>query len=902
MHKSILTLLLCLGLAAGQPVVSFPFNAQLPPVARTGSLFTYTFSPHTFQSDLNLTYKLGKHPSWLSLEGSERRLYGIPDGKDLPAGDVVGQSVEIIATDDTGSVTMDSTIVVCRDPGPSIKIPISEQIKRFGDYSAPSSVLSYPSTSFIYQFDQNTFQHEPDMINYYATSGNSSPLPAWIRFDAPSMTFSGSTPGADALFQPPQTFDIRLVASDIQGFSSTSIDFSIVVSANKLTAENPVIELNASRGSSFEYNELADGIKLNNEPVQPGDVNVTTTNMPSWLSFDPDTWAIKGKPEKDDHSANFSLSFSDPFSDKLNVWATVNVATKLFESTFHDIEATPGEDFTMDLRPHFKEPSDIDVKVHTQPDQKWLKLDGFRLKGKVPKSASGEVEVGVEARSKSTGAKETETLTMTFLAPDGSTTTTPTTRVPTTSATSHGDGAKKDDDDDDDDDGGGGGIGTTAILLATIIPILFVALVVLLVVCLIKRRRQRRSYLSEEFRSKISHPIVGTLRVNETGNDPEKVQGKNAKTMPVFYSEKEAYAHGISGRSSSRSSNTAGTLSHDVSEAYMHNAGPEASGVGSSGSDDGAESWFTEDRTMTAARSEASPSRNSEVTVPHSTHQLLPTPPLLPQPEGTGFRSGLDLTIPTLDELPNMNPTPHGTSSYQARTRSEAMYSTMTTSSAALPMSGHESLRANPVPFAAAASAVPGRKKSSDKSSSEKDWCTIREDEPEDPVPDLPPPGLALLSNRQMLSRRASDRESFLSETSFGSTENWRVIGRPEQSVPNLSYKDLVEESPFYLKKGESPAPSVVGRADGEQQMRPATEPASAPSPMRQSITAVPSEPQRLGVAAGTSRSQFSTVNEEGSDLSRPATGTTVSRPGTSSNWQREASGEYSEGSFKVFL
>ncbi|KAG9249945.1 uncharacterized protein F5Z01DRAFT_630703 [Emericellopsis atlantica] len=819
----------------GTPTIAFPFNAQLPPVARIGSLWTYTLSPHTFRSDFNITYTLGQHPSWMSFEGQSQRLYGIAEDGSVPPGEVVGQPFQIIATDDTGSATMDAEIVTSRDEGPSIRIPISEQIQKFGAYSAPSSLLTYPSTDFKYTFDQQTFKHEPDMINYYATSGNSSPLPAWIAFDAPSLTFTGQTPGVDALYQPPQQFDIRLVASDIEGFSSTSIEFSIVVSSHKLTVAEPVLELNASRGDSFEYDGLANSVKLDGKPVAPGDLDVAVMNLPQWLSFDQKSWVLKGKPGKEDHSTNFTLKFSDSFSDTLDVWGTVNVASGLFETTFHEIEATPGEEFNLDLSPYLKDPKDTEIEISTKPQQAWLKLDGQEIKGKVPKSSSGKLEIMVQARSKKSGVTETETLALTFLAPDGRSTTTPTTGTARPSQT----GTNTDDD---------GGLGTGKILLATIIPILAIALLLMLLICCLKRRRARRTYLSKTFRSKISHPVIGSLRVNGSNLHTDKMDQPVGDETQMSRGPKGGYGQPDSHRFS-HSSATLGSLSSgDMSQVYMLNAGPGRS-LGSSGTEDGRGSWSTVGRTVNGNNS-----RGSVATIPYSTHQLLPTPPLLAQ-TSEGFRSGLDLTIPSLDDLPSLQ------QMYAPPARSTAMYSTITTSSAALPHSRPTSPKTGP-----ATAASIGQK----SSSSDKDWSTIRED---DSVPSLPPPPARLSGIRGF----GSERESMVSEASFGSGENWRVLGRNNNnggSVPNLStYREYVEGSPFY------------------------------PSGVRDEITSsrlaqtAPKAQSSLRKVVSTDESPAGNVQVSGSRISR----LTEESTGVSSNWTREGSGT-TAGSYKAFI
>ncbi|KOS21590.1 Axial budding pattern protein 2 [Escovopsis weberi] len=197
--------------------------------------FSYSLSPHTFQSTSNVSYSLGDHPDWLSIDSRSGRLYGTPDGDEVPPGEVVGQVLDLIATDDTGSTSTSATLVVSRKQGPSVQIPLAQQITSFGQFSAPSTLLLYPSTEFEYIFDPETFT-TPHTLNYYATSNDSSPLPSWLHFDRDRLRFSGKTPAFKSLTQPPQVFDISLVASNIVGFSGAWVSFSILVLPFVMTA------------------------------------------------------------------------------------------------------------------------------------------------------------------------------------------------------------------------------------------------------------------------------------------------------------------------------------------------------------------------------------------------------------------------------------------------------------------------------------------------------------------------------------------------------------------------------------------------------------------------------------------------------------------------------------------
>lgn len=483
-------------LASCEPTVNFPLNSQLPPIARVDEPFSYTFSPYTFNSTSKaaLSYSLGDAPKWLSIDGEDGRLYGTPTDKSIPSGDVIGQIVEIIADDGIGSTTMNSTLVISRNTGPSIKTPLADQIEGFGDYSAPSSLLFYPSKSFTFSFDSETFNYEPDIINFYASSNDSSPLPSWLQFTSHSLTFSGKTPPIESLIQPPQTFDFKLIASDIVGFSAVSIPFSIIVGSHKLSSNNPVITLNATRGKKLSYDGLSDGIKLDDKTAKPGQVNATAEDIPSWLSLNNETWRIEGTPrEKGDHSTNFTINFRDKYSDSLTVQVTVNVATTLFRSTLDDMNIRAGERVNLDLEPYFWDPSDVNVNMTISPTKDWLEIDGLNITGKVPTSALGKLKISLTASSKSSSLKETQTFNAKILAA----TTTSATRTSTSPSTTTTGSVESTPPTLGEGSDSSDGVSLKAILLATLLPILILGLTLMLIICCIIRRRRARGGTSQ---------------------------------------------------------------------------------------------------------------------------------------------------------------------------------------------------------------------------------------------------------------------------------------------------------------------------------------------------------------------------------------------------------------------
>ncbi|PHH68853.1 hypothetical protein CDD80_7199 [Ophiocordyceps camponoti-rufipedis] len=660
-------------LVASQPAITFPFNAQLPPAARIDIPFSYLLSPSTFTSaSKRMTYVLGRHPDWISLSTDNLRLYGTPRDASVPPGRVVGQPVEIMATDDQGTTTMTATVVVSRDPPPTIRIPISKQVGGFGKFSAPSSVLSYPDTDFSFTFDRNTFGEKP--LNHYATSGNGSPLPAWVAFDSGSLTFSGRTPPFSSLVQPPQVFDFRLVASDIVGFAASTIKFAIVVGSHNLTTDHPLISLNASLGSRLVFDDFEQGIRLDGKPVALRELTVTATRLPSWLTLDMATGKLEGTPRPGDHSTSFIVSFHDPFSDTLNVQVTVHVASNLFASTVDDIQVRPDSPIAIDLAKHFRHPEDIQIEVTTSPKQDWLKVDGLKISGQVPESVQGDFQISIRAKSNKSGVDETEQFGVGILALDGSTKapnessalTTPTPTAHPTDDTgrsplSPGPTAAAAESEPKR-------LSTGEILLATIIPVIAVAILLMVLVWYVRRRRANRDSISggKSLRN-ISRPMAvvhGGMDSDSTADSHESVREKrmekahhydlnNAAGRTAFLLKRP----GSRRRSSDTLGPGDGTDSRYSRRTHVYDARTSltAGTLTTTECDDRErQSWVTVDGDDVASLAPSGTSNMSDTTFSESTHQLVPIDSL----HGTlshDFRSGLDLTIPPMDDV---QPTP----------------------------------------------------------------------------------------------------------------------------------------------------------------------------------------------------------------------------------------------------
>lgn len=513
-------------LVSSSPAISFPINAQVPPVARIASTFSFVFADNTFMSSTpssssassstaSMTYSLDSPPSWLSIDSSERWLHGTPQDSDVPSGDVVGIPFGLMATDETGSITMNVTLVVSRNVAPTVEIPIAQQLADSGlPYSEPSSILSYPDKYFNFSFSQSTFSSSN--LNYYAVSGDNSPLPSWIAFDADQIMFSGTTPPSDTLVEPPQTFNFQLIASDVTGFSAASIGFSIVVGSREITADDPAVVLNATVGKELVYDGLQQGIRIDGLVAGPSSLTakvLSGSSPPDWLTFDANTWELSGTPPSSAQNSAFSISFSDALADAVNVTFQVDIDENgtVFRDTLPAMQAQRGSEFHLDLGPYLVQTTGVTVSVETEPQEDWVRFDNstFVVSGNVPISeTASSISISVRATLDSSKATESETFLLQIMpgtSSNNSTTSSSPTSPSPTSTTSAAAAASH-----------SSSTSTQTILLAVLIPTLLLAFVLtILACCYLRRRRQKRRELSQHLTNKdISDPVPFSFAYN----------------------------------------------------------------------------------------------------------------------------------------------------------------------------------------------------------------------------------------------------------------------------------------------------------------------------------------------------------------------------------------------------
>ncbi|KAK3989256.1 hypothetical protein QBC44DRAFT_87356 [Cladorrhinum sp. PSN332] len=537
-------------LSTALPSVTFPINSQVPPVARIGEPFSFVFSPSTFSSDSPLSYTLDKPPQWLSIESNGRRLFGTPKAEDVGPGEVEGVLVNVVAADKSGSTTHTATLVVSRNKGPKLQVPLEKQAPVLGVFSGPSSILVLPDQPFSFDLKQDTFSNPSSSpLGYYAVMADNTPLPAWVSFDAGKLSFSGRTPPFESLIQPPQRFALMLVASDVVGFSGAELGIDIVVGTHQITTDQTTILLTATPGKPVSYTRLKESVKVDGKPVTADTVVLaSTSNLPSWLSVDNGTWHIGGTPPETATSTNFTITLQDSFLDTLNVSVMVDVVSEaskkagLFKGDMlPTFTATAGKPFSFDLGLYLVNPQDIEISVTTLPLTSWVHFDANKLTlfGDAPEvTKDSVVGVRVEAKSKSTNKSDSLSLLLRLAAVGSDTSGGSSTQPPDSTSTRAGESLA------------GDGIENrpaNLTLMAILLPLSFILLALICALFRCYRRRKENERPRGITVRDISGPLPGTFEIKSSapGTPPSlpafdiRNFDKSFTVNDVFVSEKK---------------------------------------------------------------------------------------------------------------------------------------------------------------------------------------------------------------------------------------------------------------------------------------------------------------------------------------------------------------------------
>lgn len=399
---------LLLAPASSMPTIAFPFNSQVPKVARINQPYLFQFSESTFApEDANFLYSLTNQPAWLVLDSATRTLSGVPG-----AGDVGSPTFALTAVDEDGAAHVSCTLVVSADQAPQLEGDISEQLAADANLSStnPATVTLLPGSDFSFHFDQDSFIDVVQRsLYYYATLTDHTPLPAWLHFDPTTLTFSGNAPQLSAF---PQSFEVELIASDVAGFAGASASFTIVVGTKQLVFVPEEQDVKVLPGEPVSITTLPAQLYLNGQRFLPDALASAEATVPGWLRFDSQTLALTGTAPSQFSEQNATVSVKDKSGDTAT--ATIHLVTgsmSLFHGTIGTLTAHPGQGFTYTVPSSVIDDPDLDLTVTLPPSANWLRFDQAtrQLKGEVPKDATpGLVQATLTARTRNRQRIETQ--------------------------------------------------------------------------------------------------------------------------------------------------------------------------------------------------------------------------------------------------------------------------------------------------------------------------------------------------------------------------------------------------------------------------------------------------------------------------------------------------------------
>ncbi|THZ74223.1 hypothetical protein D6C85_03593 [Aureobasidium pullulans] len=345
-------------LASALPQVAFPFNSQVPSVARANEAYAFQLAPTTFVSGdgSTLVYSLLSAPAWLSLESTTRTLYGTPG-----QGNTGPNVFKIVATGNDGSANMDCTLVVASNRAPTLAGNISSDLARSGPLSGPTTLLLQPSTAFAITFPDDLFGDPGTIKSYYATMADRTPLPSWLKFDSSSLTFWGMTP---VLVTGSQTYGVDFIASDVAGFAGATTTFSLLISSNQLAFDTQTENITVTPEESVTLGPFRRQLQINGGQVSDSQIQRAVAKAPEWLTFQNSSLELKGTPPQDFTSQTISITVTDTYGDTAvkNIFLR-SANASLFDHKIGNLTATAGKPFSYTLAPSLFSQSDLDIEL-----------------------------------------------------------------------------------------------------------------------------------------------------------------------------------------------------------------------------------------------------------------------------------------------------------------------------------------------------------------------------------------------------------------------------------------------------------------------------------------------------------------------------------------------------------
>ena len=219
-------------------------------------------------------------PYWLSFNATTRAFRGTPVNADV--GTV---ALKVVATDGAGATAFDTfnLSVINTNDAPTLAIDVGDQ----NTLEDAAFSLTLPAGEFA-DVDVG------DTLTFSAIRADGTALPSWLRFDASTLTFSGTPVNSDV-----GTVALKVVATDIAGATVfDTFNLSVINTNDAPTLTIYVGDQSTLEDAAFSFSlpagEFAD--------VDVGDtltlsaLRADGSALPSWLSFDAATRSFSGTP------------------------------------------------------------------------------------------------------------------------------------------------------------------------------------------------------------------------------------------------------------------------------------------------------------------------------------------------------------------------------------------------------------------------------------------------------------------------------------------------------------------------------------------------------------------------------------------------------------------------------
>ncbi|MBW4497870.1 MAG: VCBS repeat-containing protein, partial [Oscillatoria princeps RMCB-10] len=393
------------------PTVATPIGNQS---ATEDSAFSFAIPAGTFadvDAGDSLTYNAtlsdnSPIPAWLTFDATTLTFSGTPAN-----GDVGNLSIKVTATDSAGA-TADSTftLAVANVNDAPTATPIGSQS------ATEDSAFTLDVTGTFADVDAG------DSLTYSATLSDNSPIPAWLTFDATTLTFNGTPANGDV-----GNLSVLVTATDSAGESVDSTFTLAVANVNDApTVATPIGNQSATEDSAFTLDvtgTFAD--------VDAGDsltYNATLADnspIPAWLTFDATTLTFSGTPANGDvGNLSIKVTATDSAGESVDSTFTLAVANvndaPTVATPIGNQSATEDSAFTLDVTGTF---ADVDAGdsltynatlADNSPIPAWLTFDATTLtfSGTPANGDVGNLSVLVTATD-SAGATADSTFTLT---------------------------------------------------------------------------------------------------------------------------------------------------------------------------------------------------------------------------------------------------------------------------------------------------------------------------------------------------------------------------------------------------------------------------------------------------------------------------------------------------------